>query len=502
MLVFLTLFFSLWSCILARHFDGGTIRWEPVNPYATTPNIRVKITQSYNWAFPTIRCRTDVPITTPGRSTENSNLTCTADCSSDGGYASTPIDILTDCTSSSSSLGMMSSQRSKTITLAAGAHFYLANLGSAWVALNSPPQSNLQWSIVTFIDLRQRPDGFINTPPIAVVASPQYAFVNQTIQITIPVSDDNLGDDVRCRWSRFTSGYRRRRDAPEPIELDFHIPKTPIEADADDDLDDGVDDDENDEPVSSRQKRATTCSGGCWRKCLCTDPVCIGTTCNGTRCTKKKIGGCLPVLGPNETTTTEVPGTLKSTSSFPQRQTIDECGDICYPDSVPANTTLDGCTITFTGTVAGAWYGIAVQVISSRFLPFSVSYRFLLTIAQVEDFIDTNSTVAMSSVPVQFLIYVQPPPDCSTPPEIQPLTSCLEAAVGVQTTFTVYAKNLCDPNETRLSDILMSTSLAGVNSSDLVEVTSAGLLGYVIFTWKPVVAQMGYQQLCFIAYTE
>ena len=108
----------------------------------------------------------------------------------------------------------------------------------------------------------------------------------------------------------------------------------------------------------------------------------------------------------------------------------------------------------------------------------------------------------MSSVPVQFLIYVQPAPDCSIAPVIRPLASCLEAQVGVQTTFTIYAENHCDPNETRLSDILMSTSLAGVNSSDLVEVTSAGLLAYVIFTWKPVVSQMGYQQLCFVAYTE
>jgi hypothetical protein len=46
-----------------------------------------------------------------------------------------------------------------------------------------------------------RPEGFINTPPVAIVVSPQYAVVNQTTQITIPVSDPNAGDDVRCRWS-------------------------------------------------------------------------------------------------------------------------------------------------------------------------------------------------------------------------------------------------------------------------------------------------------------
>ena len=106
---------------------------------------------------------------------------------------------------------MLSSTKSKNLTLNAGAHFYLAYLGTAWVALNYPPKSDLEWSIVTLIDLRMRPDGFLNTPPVATVVSPQYAFVNRTIQIQIPVSDANVGDDVRCRWSTYTSGTRRKR---------------------------------------------------------------------------------------------------------------------------------------------------------------------------------------------------------------------------------------------------------------------------------------------------
>jgi hypothetical protein len=110
---------------------------------------------------------------------------------------------------------MMGSQRSKNITLAAEAHFYLAYVGSAWRALNYPTQSNLEWSIVSFIDLRMRPDGFINTPPVASIVSPQYVTVNKTAQIVIPVSDVNADDDVRCRWSVYTPGYRRRRRSDE-----------------------------------------------------------------------------------------------------------------------------------------------------------------------------------------------------------------------------------------------------------------------------------------------
>ncbi|CAF3567506.1 unnamed protein product [Rotaria sp. Silwood1] len=181
------------------HFNGGNIRWAPINPYNNSSSVQISIIQSYWWTYPTITCATNVPISTSGRSSANANLTCIADCSTDGGYSNKPVNILTDCTSFSSSLGILTSQQSVNITLNASAHFYVAYQGSAWLALNNPPKSGLYWSILSFIDLRMRPDGFINTPPVASVVSPQYAIVNKTLQIQIPVSDSNQGDDIRCR---------------------------------------------------------------------------------------------------------------------------------------------------------------------------------------------------------------------------------------------------------------------------------------------------------------
>lgn len=210
-----SLFFAL--CFLlsigAKHFDGGTIRWEPVNPSDIVSPVTIRIIQSYSWAYPSVVCADDVPISTSSRSNENENLTCVADCSSDGGYSARPIDILTDCKTVSTSLGIMTSESAKNVSLSVGAHFYLAHEGRAWVTLNDPPQADLEWSIVTYIDLTVRTGGFINTPPVATVMSPQYAFVNKTIQIPIVVSDANAGDDVRCRWATYTPGYRRRRDS-------------------------------------------------------------------------------------------------------------------------------------------------------------------------------------------------------------------------------------------------------------------------------------------------
>ena len=392
--------FWLFSRVTGSHFNGGTITWVPVDPYTNSTRINITITQSYRWSYPLIFCRNDTPISTPGRGSENRNLRCVSECNTDGGYSQAPIDILTDCQSSSTSLGMMKSQRSKNISLAADAHFYLSYEGSAWIGLDRPARHGLQWSIVTYIDLRKRPDGFINTPPVASVISPVYAFVNEKMQITIPVSDVNIGDDVRCRWSTYTPGNRRRRQAEQD---EFH----PVYQ-KDMDIADSI---------HSRVRRAV-CSGGCLNGSLCNSTLCNGTTCSGLQCqdypccnstettttttteTTQTTTTETTTTTTTETTTTETttttttetttttttettttdttttttmdtPGTLKPTSSFPNRQAVDECGDICYPGSLPNGTELSpNCTLTFTGTKANTWYGVSLQVTKSSPTPF------------------------------------------------------------------------------------------------------------------------------------
>ena len=385
----------------ARHFNGGTITWAPVDPYDNSSSVDVTITQSYAWKYPVITCASNVPISTSGRSTQNTNLTCVTDCATDGGYSNAPINILTDCQTVSAALGMMSSQRSANVTLTADAHFYLAFVGSAWSTLNDPAQSGLQWSIVTFIDLRRRPDGFINTPPVAKVVSPQYAIVNRTIHIQIPVSDVNAGDDVRCRWSTYTPGYRRRRQVDDDAYFgnQYNSPtyRKPID---------------DTRVLYSREKRwgwGSGCNPDCATGDTCSRSQCQGTTCSGLTCGFSPC--CVPITTVTTTTTTsgttttttgttsttsrtttmttstitttsvsttstttpstttiatttiETQGTLQSTSSYPHRQAIDECGGICFPQSLPNGTTMANCTITFTGPIVNTWYGVAIQVI-------------------------------------------------------------------------------------------------------------------------------------------
>ncbi|CAF3486532.1 unnamed protein product [Rotaria sp. Silwood1] len=500
MLLSLLIVFSYFVFTNEKHFNGGTIGWAPIDPYDNSSPVDITITQSYSWTYPTIKCANNVPASTSGWSSANTNVTCVVDCSTDGGYSNAPIDILTDCTSASSSLKMMTSEKSKNVTLSADAHFYIAYRGSSWVALNDPAQSGLDWSIVTYIDLRKRSDGLINTPPVAKVVSPQYATVNKTIQIKIPVSDANAGDDVRCRWSTYTTGYRRRKRSGEEKYENYHKIAHNYKTKYDDDK----------ETIDSRKKRQTY-SSGCTSGDNCNTGSCPKTNCLGIKCT---IACCDFITTTSTTTTsttsttktttttsssttstttvtttssttdsstsTETPGTPKSTSTYPIRQAIDECADICYPGSMPNGTTLSDCTITFTGHKAGIWYAVAIQV---------------------EDFINETSTTPMSSVPVQFLIYVQPQPSCSNQPIFFPLDRCLEVQVGVSISFNLSVMNLCNSSVAKLADIIVSSEITGMTRGNLTTSSTNSSVSYVRFTWTPQINQIGYQQLCTVAYT-
>ena len=354
--------------VSTAHFNGGSITWAPVNPVpqVNATSVTITITQHYSWGYPLITCAANVPISTPGRSSQTGKLSCVVDCSTDGGYSNKSIDILTDCQSASSVLGMMTSERSVNVTLQAGAHFSVAYQGSAWRPLNSPSVSGSAWSILCSIDLRLRPDGLINTPPVSSVASPQYVVPNNTVQIQIPVSDVNPTDDVRCRWATYSQGYRRRRrtselNEEESSEIIQFVQKHRIE-----------------KRGGAKNCNDPACKTYCVKDCLCTCTVCQGTTCTSggdTQCGTKSFCPKIATTTTRTTqttttvvttaspaTTTETLGTFPSTSSFPSQQAVDECGGICFPKAAPNSTTLSNCTLSFTGLIPNTWYAVAVQV--------------------------------------------------------------------------------------------------------------------------------------------
>ena len=108
----------------------------------------------------------------------------------------------------------------------------------------------------------------------------------------------------------------------------------------------------------------------------------------------------------------------------------------------------------------------------------------------------------MSSVPVQFLIYVMPQPTCGLAPVVIPLSRCLDVQAGVSINSNISAMTLCNPNVSDIDTILVSSAPTGVNDSETLDLTSNASVSYSTISWTPSGDQLGPQQLCFMAFTE
>jgi hypothetical protein len=108
----------------------------------------------------------------------------------------------------------------------------------------------------------------------------------------------------------------------------------------------------------------------------------------------------------------------------------------------------------------------------------------------------------MSSVPVQFLIYVMPQPTCSLMPVIVPVNGCMEVTVGVSISFNITVINNCNPNVSDLADLIISNGPSGIQTDLLTDSLTNDSIAYMTFYWTPDPTQIGPQQLCMVAYTE
>ncbi|CAF1577021.1 unnamed protein product, partial [Didymodactylos carnosus] len=202
--------------ILADHFNGGTIRWRPENLTATGSPVQIIITQTYSWSASKIYC-TNAMITSHSLIDVSSSsyytplltqtLSCTGTCNyGSGGNAqgynkSTPV--IPYCTDTNPVVGTNIGQRSDTELLYVNDDFTVAFTSTSpvsWISLVGLP-SYPTWSLSCNIDLNLRPDGYYNTAPVANMMSPLNIQNNVKKTITIPASDANTGDTLKCRWA-------------------------------------------------------------------------------------------------------------------------------------------------------------------------------------------------------------------------------------------------------------------------------------------------------------
>ena len=108
----------------------------------------------------------------------------------------------------------------------------------------------------------------------------------------------------------------------------------------------------------------------------------------------------------------------------------------------------------------------------------------------------------MSSIPVQFLVYIINPPSCGLAPVIHLLNVTSNVQIGVKVTLNISAATLCNPNVSRVDSIIISRGVGGMNVTNTTASPINASVAYVTFNWTPQIDQIGPQQLCVIAYSE
>ncbi len=204
----------------AAHFEGGTISYKVLNTSNST--VSIMISQTYIYVYPTIYCNNSYiinqspPLNMAGRGEYGKYLNCTANCSTSGGYVPVPLDPY--CTDYSSAMSITIGERLDVVNILIGSYFVVSFASNNWRPLTLPPGNggSLAWSLSCTVDLRLRPNGALNHPPVAAIISPIYIPVGIQQAIFIPTIDaDN--DQVRCRFA--LNGSNECADVCPPASL-------------------------------------------------------------------------------------------------------------------------------------------------------------------------------------------------------------------------------------------------------------------------------------------
>ncbi|CAF4107906.1 unnamed protein product, partial [Rotaria sordida] len=160
----------------------------------------------------------------------------------------------------------------------------------------------------------------------------------------------------------------------------------------------------------------------------------------------------------------------------------DECGDICNNLS-GANLSASECTIT--------WDAVRRPYDISR----SRTTSTYVVAIMVEDFVNTASTIPMSSVPLQILIFTYQPASgaCSTKPEIigdRPNRACIGVLPGVQHSERIVASVDCAGD---YINEFVTISPLYMTKTTIAPVSGTSNQWYITLTWTPTTDQIGPQ---------
>ena len=162
--------------------------------------------------------------------------------------------------------------------------------------------------------------------------------------------------------------------------------------------------------------------------------------------------------------------------------TLKECGDVCYPSSLPNGTELlSNCTLKITGMNENDWYAVTMIV---------------------EDFLNRSSHEPLGSISVQFLIHVQNETICNASIlngymeiDYDEDDQCDFVLVGISYSFLFYAEISC--SDARIIREIRILSSLNLTKSELEQTASSKWTIYV--DWTPTIEEIGLQTVCAIA---
>jgi hypothetical protein len=110
------------------------------------------------------------------------------------------MNTLTYCTDFSNLLDVSSGEFFNTFTFPLGIRFSIDFTSSAWF-LSLYVGNNGYWYVTCDINTAIRPDGYLNTSPVAVTLPVIYKQINIQQVYVVQMSDFDGNDILKCRWS-------------------------------------------------------------------------------------------------------------------------------------------------------------------------------------------------------------------------------------------------------------------------------------------------------------
>ena len=180
------------------HFRGGSISWEPIDPFATGTPIQVKITTRFYYIYNRYLCNTPSDIGSGNELGDGSTI---------NSLNGPPWSIFANvyCTNFSIPYQWQAGTREQKATVESGYPITARFTSCCWIdgiELVSGPSWSASWNVDVTIDLSKRDaTGRINSSPITTLDL--YIEISSDCtgalqQLQIPVSDPDVGDVVRC----------------------------------------------------------------------------------------------------------------------------------------------------------------------------------------------------------------------------------------------------------------------------------------------------------------